>query len=223
MAIAVRNTQVPTARQWSADNARRADYRRSFAQMPRQEVLLDSFGDTVDIVNRIMDVVNHRPLEKQVANFSADFGGRNQYERLYQLWHFCRHEIKYKKDPRGKQFIKHPLAVYEDGFADCKSLMLLQVFTIKALRAQGYDLTPIVRFASYDGERLGHVYPIVIMPDGSEVIVDSVFDRFDAEQKPTHVEDYVPTWATAKKKQKTSINGLPCGKENPGWKSYLQL
>lgn len=222
MAATVRNTQVPTAHQWAADNQRRADYRRSFAEMPRQEVLMDAMGDTEDIMLRIMEVVNFRPLERQVRNFAAEFGGRPQEERLYNLWHFCRNEIKYQKDPRGKQFIKHPLAVYEDGFCDCKSLTILQVTVIKALGAQGYDLTPIVRFASYDDdERVGHVYPLVILPGGKEIILDAVYHRFDDEQEPTHIIDIMPNWAT--NKQKASINGFSGKNAGRGWNSYHQL
>ena len=222
MAVPVRNTQVPTANQWAKDNERRADYRRSFAQMPRQEVLLDEMGNTDDIMHRIMDVVNNRPLEKQVRNFAAEFGGRPQEERLYKLWHFCRNEIKYQKDPRGKQYIKHPLAVYEDGFCDCKSLTILQVSAIKALRAQGYDLTPIVRFASYDDDgRVGHVYPLVILPNGKEIILDAVYHRFDEEQEPTAIIDKMPNWATKRKSH--AVDGIGSNAKPSGWKSYVQL
>ncbi len=223
----MRNTQVPTARQWAADAKRRADYRRSFADTPRQEVLRDGFGDTDDIMHWLMDAVNNRPLEKQVMNFASDFAAyraADQYRRLYDLWQFCRYEIKYQKDPRGKQFIKHPLVVYEDGHADCKSLMLLQVATIKALRSMGCELTPIVRFASYqDDGQIGHVYTVVLLADGTEVICDSVYHRFDDQQAPTLIIDKLPNWATQKVKP-ASVNGIgPYGQARSGWQSYLQL
>lgn len=221
----MRNTQVPTAQQWARDNDRRADYRRSFAEAPRREILLDSFGDTDDIMHRIMDVVEHRPLERQVANFSRDFAGRStsdQYAKLHQLWDFCRYEIKYQKDPRGKQFIKHPLVVYEDGHCDCKSLTVLQMAVMKALIKLGCQLRPVVRFASYDDDgRVGHVYPVVQLADGSEVILDSVYHRFDDQQPPTATIDKVPSWAT--KSNKAAVNGIGHLAKPLGWSPYLQL
>ncbi|MEO1260552.1 MAG: hypothetical protein AAFZ15_17275 [Bacteroidota bacterium] len=163
---------------------------RLIRDVPRREMLITEWGNTKDIINAIMRVVDKDHLKSQVGEFAEKFKGdtpQETYDSLLKLWRFCRSHIRYKKDPKGVQYIKHPGRVIKDGYSDCKGLSILIYHVCRYL-----ELPVFIRFSSYERDRrIGHVYPMVVI--GNEAIpVDAVFEYFDAEEKPTYYKDYYP-------------------------------
>ena len=80
-------------------------------QKPREEIIHRDWGDTTDIIDVIMTVVNKKELGSQVEAFSQAFKASTpsqQREKLQQLWRWVRNNIPYVADPNRVQVIKHP-------------------------------------------------------------------------------------------------------------------
>ena len=166
--------------------------RKLIYQVQREEVTRHTWGDTNDIINTVVSVCNKDHLKDYILDFAQKFKGKSvddQYSKLKQLWHFCRFDIIYEKDPDGYQFIKHPHRTFWDSQngdgADCKSLSIFIYFVCRCI-----DIPCFLRFSSYKTDKeIGHVYPVAILPGGRTVPIDSVYKQFDAEEKPTSVRD----------------------------------
>lgn len=157
---------------------------------PRRVIEHYRNGDTPDIMQVIMEVVNQDELKNQVQVFARQYRATDQeqqIEQLRQLWQTCRSEIRYKEDRPGLQAVKHPARIWAEKEGDCKSLT---VFIYHCCRAIGIPC--FIRFASYDtSKQIGHVYPVAVV-GGRPVVVDAVWHRFNDEKKPTHFENHLP-------------------------------
>ncbi len=119
-------------------------------------------------------------------------------EGMKMLFDFIAEHIKYKQDPKGSQWVRSPARTWDDRFqgSDCKSWTLMVTSV-----AQNLGLSYIIRFTAYKMSLFGakpkptHVYPIVILPTGEQVIVDPVWfvqegGAFNTEKPYKHKVDY---------------------------------
>ena len=86
---------------------------------------------------------------------------------------------------------------------DCKSFSIFIGSIIKNLKWK-YRY----RVAFYDPQNpdSGHIYPIVTLPDGTDVVMDAVHNRFDEEVKFWRARDYYPESGYSRKAQR--LNGI---------------
>ena len=163
-------------------------------QKPREEIVHRDWGDTQDIIEVIMSVVNKKELGDQVQDFSQAFKASTpsqQREKLQQLWRWVRNNIPYVADPNGVQVIKHPARTWEDAQqgrgSDCKSMTVFVRFVLYNL-----GIPHVIRFASYvRSKRIQHVYAVATV-GGKDVIVDTVHTKFDEEVPYTFKKDIKP-------------------------------
>lgn len=133
-------------------------------------------GDTQDIVKVIMDMdaVSDKYVDAEAAECLA---GEEDYETLRNIWKFVKSNLTYKADPRGKEVVKSPAALFSIGKGDCKSFSISEVALLRALGFKGIRY----RFAAYDGGRdVTHVY-VVCKLNSKDVILDAVHSKFDEE------------------------------------------
>ncbi len=151
-----------------------------------KDVILFQNGDTDDIISVLLDTV--KDTADQTKGFARQFS--KDREGMKAIYDFIMANIKYKADPDGKQWIKTPARFYADKVGDCKSYT---VFIVSVLHNMGLKYK--IRFASYDRDKIvTHVYPIAILPNGKEVIIDAVWGdaggSFNSEKKFNFKIDY---------------------------------
>lgn len=163
-------------------------------QKPREEIVHRDWGDTSDIIEVIMAVVNKKELGQQVEDFSKAFKASSpaqQRDKLQQLWRWVRNNIPYVPDPNGIQVIKHPARTWEDAQqgrgSDCKSMTVFVRFVLYNL-----GIPHVIRFASYvRSKRIQHVYTVATV-GGKDLIIDTVHTAFDEEVPYTFKKDIKP-------------------------------
>jgi len=149
-----------------------------------KSVLLTKGGNTGDIINVILDVIPD--VKRQTKGFATGFTPTKA--GMQKLWSWVRTNIRYEEDPLGVQWVREPARLWHDKVGDCKSFT---VFIVSVLENIGLDYR--VRFSNTeipDSKIVNHVYPIAILPDGSEVIVDAVYPFFNAQKRFHFAKDY---------------------------------
>jgi hypothetical protein len=139
-------------------------------------------GNTQDIINSLL--ADDKENDKRFKEFAAQFEPTRR--GLKELWYFVRHKIKYQTDGFGMQDIKQPAALWKIGYGDCKSktLFITQIFKL-------LGISYIIRFtAPRKDTDIKHVYPVAIL-NGKEIVVDSVYTRFDSEANFAYKKDYM--------------------------------
>ncbi|MEM9261574.1 MAG: hypothetical protein AAGA62_18180, partial [Bacteroidota bacterium] len=131
-------------------------------------------------LDEIIDVI--RLADRKAAPFTRDFApllrGSTPKRTLYNIWKFVRKNIRYVADPNGHEKIKSPGATWASRYADCKSMSL---FVGSILRNLDFRYTYRVVFYDRNNPERGHIYPVVLLDDGQEVIVDTVHYAFNEE------------------------------------------
>jgi hypothetical protein len=154
------------------------------AQAKNTTVLLKKDGTTKDIIKVVLET--SREVKAQTRAFSKGFAPT--YQGMQKLWSWVRHNIHYNEDPLGVQWIREPARLWSDREGDCKSFT---VFIVSVLENLG--LQYVIRFTNTDTPNsriVNHVYPVAILPDGTEVIVDAVYKYFDDEHHYYYKKDY---------------------------------
>lgn len=155
-------------------------------------------GDTEDIITTIlrMDRESDRYIDVEAAQCLR---GKTEYETLRNVWKFVKSNIRYRTDRPGKEVVKSPAALFTLKSGDCKSFSISEAALLRALGFKGIRY----RFASYgNNKEVTHVY-IVCRLKGEDVILDAVYNRFDAEEPYTWKKDL----AAAKTTQVSGIHG----------------
>jgi len=145
-------------------------------------------GNTTDIMHEVVDCF--KDSHTQVADFASQLKGRTVEDTCNNVWSFIKHNITYKIDPAGVQWIKTPARLWSDKNGDCKS------FSVMAASLLAHNgITPTFRFTSYS--RLDntptHVYVVVKQPNKKEIIIDAVYTGFNQQKPYTFKKDYTMT------------------------------
>jgi hypothetical protein len=105
-----------------------------------------------------------------------------------KLWHFVKDHIGYCKDESGKEQIRTSCRLWADKIGDCDCYT---VFISSCLTWLHKKLDRVIhRITKYGGENFQHIYPVVITPDGRQIIIDCVVDHYNYEELYTEKKDY---------------------------------
>jgi hypothetical protein len=124
---------------------------------------------------------------KQAVN--VKFSGNTLKEKGRAIYNYLRSEVKYKKDPEGKQLIQLPARMLRDTkTGDCKSLGLAAA---AFMYANGFKNVRL-RYTSYDpiDKTPTHVYAVADDEQGNEIIIDPVYKQFNQEVKYNFKKDF---------------------------------
>ena len=188
---------------------------RYIATSKREKTVVFRQGDLDDIIQTIMEA--DRRSEGFTTKFAPFLRGNTDRRTLRNVWAFIRKHIRYQKDRPNDEIIKSPGATWMDGYGDCKSF---SVMSGSLLRDLGFDYKYRVVFYDEDYPEQGHIYPVVVLADGEEVIVDSVYHSFDQELAFWKGYDYDAS--TGKRKRIASISGYNMS-QNWIWWALLGL
>lgn len=123
----------------------------------------------------------------QCRGFAQKFRGINRLATAFNIWRFVKTEIKYKKDPNEFQMIRLPGRILQDKVGDCKSMTLLCASLLANLA-----MPVVIRYASYSADRTPtHVYALTYDKDGSEIIIDAVWSKFNSQAPFKSKRDYL--------------------------------
>lgn len=134
----------------------------------------------IDVI--ILAMKRNKPY---TSKFAEHLRGSDDYETLYNVWHWVKKNIRYKVDKPGFENVKSPAVTFKDGFADCKSMSILVSSLLKNLK-----IPHVFRFAAYGKGDVTHVYVVALLDDG-DVIMDTVVGKFDYEEPYHHAVQYV--------------------------------
>jgi hypothetical protein len=147
-------------------------------------------GKTQDIIDGILSV--NKYLGKGLGSFAKQFRKPTISDTCREIWNFTKYRIKYEVDPDGIQNLQAPSRLWHTKRGDCKSKSM---FIAGCL--QNLDIPYRFRFTTYTpGSRTAtHIYVIATDENGKDIIIDSVYSRFNAEKKPTYIKDIKPPMA----------------------------
>ncbi len=154
-----------------------------------KKILVNDNATTEDIIIEVMDVVK-KSDPKDILGFIQKNKITPTYEGLSKLWTWVKDNVEYEADEADDQAIQTANYTFykkEDG-TDCKSFT---VFMAKCFECLGLKYK--VRFAGYthSAGEITHVYPIAILPNGQNVIMDAVWNKFDKEKKISTKKDFI--------------------------------
>ncbi len=159
--------------------------------------------ENADMARIIQGIIDADELSKPfTAQFARYLQGRDDYETLRNIWNFVKKEIKYVRDRPGDEVVKSPGQLWASRQGDCKSFTL---FIGSILNNLGYSYKYRVAIYSPLTPQQGHIYPVVVLPNGEEVVVDAVHTKFDDEAKYYKAWDYTPG---GKGRKAVSIAGI---------------
>lgn len=157
---------------------------------PMQDNLLYKNGNTNDIIKGIL--THDKYLGKGLKQFAEQFRRDTDELTCKEIWTFLKYRITYKTDPEGIQYLQSPARLWKTKRGDCKSKSM---YTAGLLQCLGIRYR--YRFTTYTpGSNIAtHVYVVATDKFGKDIIIDTVFDRFNAEKHPTFTKDIRPPMA----------------------------
>jgi len=134
-----------------------------------------NFAGNSDIIKTIEKAYPGAIL--QTKKIAKNFQGADRYESCKNIWNWLKSNIEYEKDEDDEQIVKYPSKLIHDGTGDCKSLALFSASILSNL-----NIPFVFRYINQSGGKIPrHVYVCAFEKDGSEIIIDVVFNKFDAE------------------------------------------
>lgn len=132
-------------------------------------------GDNKDLRKQIMDVTPEAVAQMRgSANY---FKGKDEKETCYKIWNFLKTKIRYEADGEY-QIVRLPSALLATKVGDCKSF---SVFTSAVLTNLGIPNHYVM--TSYQKDPTpSHIYVVT----DSGIIIDAVWNQFNAEKTPTY-------------------------------------
>jgi hypothetical protein len=141
-------------------------------------------ADIMDLVNWVA-ATDKEDTDELSSQFAPTRAG------LKQLFEFVDKTFTYEEDPPNAQWVQTPSYFYhESRKGDCKSFT---VFISSVVYSMGLD--HIIRYSSYGTKDFRHVYPVIVLPDGSQVPMDVVWKKqeggpFGQEKPYTKKKDF---------------------------------
>jgi len=112
------------------------------------------------------------------------------------LWHFVYDHIAYKKDETGKEQVRDAARIWHDRHnvdpktgepmgvdCDCMTTFICSVLYNLGVKNICFRVT------RYEEEHWEHIYPVVKLPNGKEIVIDCVLHEFNKEAKYTAKQD----------------------------------
>jgi len=146
----------------------------------------ESKGNTVIIgtgglkltIETILKVVKENYLS--VENFAKEIQGNTLAETSYNIWHFIKTNIVYKKDKPGYEEIRTPQRTLNEKIGDCEDYSILVAAVLSFL---GYK--PYFYIVAFSGkENYGHIYVGV-----NDLVIDGVMN--DYGKHPDNITKYM--------------------------------
>jgi Transglutaminase-like superfamily len=153
---------------------------RDYVTVPSFEVTTDfRKGDTQDIISV---VVKDDKEAKQLAatrRLAKLLEQSDEYETCRKIYDNVKHNVEYVEDESGLEIVKFPHALLYFKKGDCKSLSVCIADLLRGVH--GGKIRCEYWFVSQDyfDPTPKHVFPVAILSDGTEIVLDTVYYYFD--------------------------------------------
>lgn len=159
-------------------------YRHLFPKALAVDKTIKKGASVEDTVHLIPMIVKRTAWQVQ-KYVDQELKGLPTFEACKKLWEFVKYHIEYRPDKRGIEQVRSPRRLIHDGFGDCDCgttfiLTCLYVLRVPAIR----------RITKYKEDRFQHIYPVVPLSNGTEIIIDFVVPAFNYEEPYTEKKDY---------------------------------
>lgn len=106
-----------------------------------------------------------------------NFKGRNKYNTCFNVWDYCRKNIKYKRESENLQTAKTLQRILYDKYGDCKHYTTFCCTMLKALNIPSQMRLISQNFYNSDPT---HIYCVAFV-NGEEIILDPCIKTFNSE------------------------------------------
>ena len=161
-------------------------YRHLFPKATLKDYLIKRGARVSDTVKLIPNAVKLTRWQAK-AYAEHELSGLTAYEACEKLWYFIKYHIAYTPDMKTREMVRtfRRLMHDQEGDCDCYTTSIDTVLSwVKGIK------TIYNRITAYDAGYFQHIYPVVILDNGTKVIMDCVTDRFNYEKPYTKKEDY---------------------------------
>jgi len=165
--------------------------KQAIAAADNKSSLKHRAGNTGDIMAEVKSC--YLDNNQQVADYAPSLKAGTLLKTCNNVWAAVHDNINYKVDPPGVQWIKTPARLWSDKEGDCKSF---SVFIASCLHQRNIPFA--FRFVSFNqDETPTHVYVVVPLQKGNDIILDAVLPQFNMEKPYTYKIDFkMPTTVT---------------------------
>lgn len=142
-------------------------------------------GASVKDTVRFIPVVVKETLY-QTKGISQHLQSSNLEDTCRNIWDFVYKHIRYAKDAEGIEQIRAPSRTWNDRFTgvdcDCYTVFISSILS-------NLKIPHELRIAKYFKDYFQHIYPVVMLPNGKELIIDCVVDRFNYEEPYSEIKN----------------------------------
>jgi hypothetical protein len=138
-------------------------------------------GNTNDIITVVMRDDSEAKEAATTRKLAKYFETKDEYETCKRIYDNVKHNIKYVGDKTGHEIIKLPNALLYFKKGDCKSFSILEADLLRGVHGGRIEVEFWFVSQDYFDKTPTHVFPVAILSDGTEVIMDAVYDYFDRE------------------------------------------
>lgn len=155
---------------------------RDYVPQPSFEVSTEfKSGDTDDIISVVLKVDKEAKQAATTRKLAKLLETEDEYETCRRIYDNVKHNVKYVEDVTGHEIIKMPNALLYFKKGDCKSFSVLITDLLRGVHGGKIKVEYWFISQDYFDKTPKHVYPVCILSDGTEVVMDAVYHSFDKE------------------------------------------
>ncbi|MCC7301120.1 MAG: hypothetical protein IT233_00615 [Bacteroidia bacterium] len=121
------------------------------------------------------------------SKVAAQLHDRSLRVTCNKIWDFVYQHIAYKKDEDGKEQVRSPARAWHDRSTgvdcDCYTVFICSILS-------NLKIPHKLRIAKYSADHFQHIYPIVPLSTGENIIIDCVVKEFNYEEPYTEKKDF---------------------------------
>ncbi|MGZ3931682.1 MAG: transglutaminase-like domain-containing protein [Bacteroidia bacterium] len=171
----------------------------------REDYIVKRVASLKDSINFILWAI--RKTAYQTERLAKVLNGTNLYNTCRVIFDWVYDHVEYRKDMPKKEQVRSPQRTIWDQMGDCEDMQIL-ICTL----LYNKKIPFVVRTTVYNWDTgVQHIYPVVITPEGREIVVDCVTNRFDYEVPYLKKYDYElpPIQKTKTNMELQFLNGVP--------------
>lgn len=161
-------------------------YRHLFPKARLIDITVKRGATVKDTVHSIPEIVKRTRWQAK-AYVEQELKGLTIYEACEKLWYFLKYHVEYVPDKKRTETVRTWRRLMHDAKGDCDCYTASIGTVLSYFRKQGIRI--INRITAYL-EGFQHIYPIVLLPDGSRIVMDVVVNNFNYEEPYSKKEDY---------------------------------
>lgn len=151
-----------------------------YVAYPTLQVTKDiSNGDTDDIISVILKDDVEAAKAKATRQFAKLFETSDEYETCRKIFKNIQHNVVYEEDVVNSEVIRMPAATLYTKTGDCEDFSLLIADLLRGVHGGNIRVEYWLISQDFFNRSPHHIFPVAYLSDGTQVIMDAVYDYFD--------------------------------------------